>query len=62
MSTKADIPENVGEQEAMQKSFDMYGAIGYLDYIQMGTRLDISCPLKVLSQFAAKIWQMPMSL
>ena len=54
MPTKADIPTSVEEQEAMQKSFDMYGAIGYLNYIQMGTRLDISCPLKVLSQFAAK--------
>jgi hypothetical protein len=38
----------------MQKSFYMYGAIGYLNYIQMGARLDISCSLKVLSQFAAK--------
>ena len=54
MPTKADIPESKEEQEAMQKSFDMYGAIGYLNYIQMGTRMDISCPLKVLSQFAAK--------
>ena len=49
MPTKADIPESVEEQEAMQKCFEMYGAIGFLNYIQMGTRLDISCPLKILS-------------
>ncbi len=54
MPTKADIPEGKDEQEAMQKSFDMYGAIGSLNYIQMGPRLDISCSLKLLSQFAPK--------
>ena len=54
MPTKADIPEKKEDQEMMQKSFDMYAAIGYLNYIQMGTRMDISCPLKILSQFAAK--------
>jgi hypothetical protein len=53
MPTKADIPESKEEQKAMQESYDMYGAIGYLNYLQMGTRLDISCSLKVLSQFAA---------
>jgi hypothetical protein len=54
MPTKADIPEDEGELLDMQKSYDMYAAIGYLNYLQMGTRLDISCSLKVLSQFAAK--------
>ena len=54
MPTQADIPKEKEDQENMQKSFDMYGAIGYLNYIQMGTRMDISCSLKILSQFAAK--------
>ena len=47
MPTKADIPVDNDDLEAMLKSFDMYGAIGFLNYIQMGTRMDISCPLKV---------------
>ncbi len=38
MPTKADIPVDNDDLEAMLKSFDMYGAIGFLNYIQMGTR------------------------
>jgi hypothetical protein len=54
MPTKTDVPEGIEEQEAMQKSYDIYGAIGYLNCIQMGTRMDISCTLDA-SQFAAKL-------
>jgi len=62
MPTKADIPTDVAELETVQKAFDMYGAVGYLNYIQMGTRMDISCSLKILSQFASKSGQAHINL
>ena len=34
------------------KSFDMYKALGYLNYLQCGVKPEISCALKRLSRYA----------
>ena len=49
LPTDADLPEVMTDE---MKSFDMYKALGYLNYLQGGVHPEISCPLKRLSRFA----------
>ena len=44
-----DLPDQMTSEE---KSFDMYKALGYLNYLQCGVKPEISCALKRLSRYA----------
>jgi hypothetical protein len=47
--SKDDIPEDEGEIKRLNDSFDMYGAVGHMNYLQCISRPEISFPLKILS-------------
>ena len=54
LPTARDIPLSEERRAECRSEFDMYGAIGHMNWLQQCTRPDISFPLKILSSFAAK--------
>ena len=51
LPTEADIPEDEAAQAAIREEFDMYCAVGHLNFIQQCTHPEISVPLKRASGF-----------
>ena len=50
MPSKADVPTDPQELADVIESFDMYACVGHLNWLQMGTKPEISYPLKVLAK------------
>ena len=54
MPSEKDVPSDTAEQKALTREFDMYSAVGYLNYLQCIARPEISYPLKILSRFTQR--------